>query len=576
AVVTVLAAQISVSPSSINFGDVVVDTEAEVDVLVSNPGSITLSLSSLSTSSLDCPGTFGFDDLAPPVDIAPGNSISFEVSFEPESNGSCTGTLTITSNAATSPTTVALSGTGVKSSGGFMVQTQNDDSSLNSFSNAAQVVRGSTASATTVATAIGEFSGRVDLEVSEPIPLGLSITCASSECTSPGADVTATSPDASLFLNTGRGGSPSDSATFGFFAAADAPLGLVAVQIVADAGGQGTLVTTVYVEVVETAPAESTLTLSATDSGSKKGSTPPEAGAGESPGEEPGTRRGRRRRRAPGRGRGEGGGPLELPDLEVVASQVTLEPLEPQAGEPVRLLVPVRNRGSAAADEFTLKLTIPVWNVRSKQTLSLSAGEGALVEFAFELPPVLSQRRVAARIMVDPSNRVQELNKTNNFALVRNLLPRQGRASARERSTLRFALGECVSFRFATSQADDCGERGDLELRADNGRLTLAGDSILDLGLRPLGNTSGGGAGAGVSRVAVQVGHVYEVANGGRRAQVRVVRMRQVAMVEPSSGVPEALKTPRVNDPHRIPRKKRPRRASVIRVVVELEWVTLP
>jgi Right handed beta helix region/Abnormal spindle-like microcephaly-assoc'd, ASPM-SPD-2-Hydin/Disaggregatase related len=104
---------ISVSPASIAFGDQVLNTSAPYQtVTVSNPGSATLHVSALSvtgdpdlyTVSNNCVGGPG---------TAPGGSCSIQMGFTPRSLGAATATLSITSDAPGSPTTVALSGNGV-------------------------------------------------------------------------------------------------------------------------------------------------------------------------------------------------------------------------------------------------------------------------------------------------------------------------------------------------------------------------------------------------------------------------------------------------------------------------------
>lgn len=104
---------ISVSPTSIAFGDTVLNTDAPAQTItVSNPGTTTLHVNSLTmagdpdffTLSNNCVGGTG---------VAPGGSCSIQVEFAPKSAGAGSATLTISSDASTSPTTVALSGNGI-------------------------------------------------------------------------------------------------------------------------------------------------------------------------------------------------------------------------------------------------------------------------------------------------------------------------------------------------------------------------------------------------------------------------------------------------------------------------------
>jgi fibronectin type 3 domain-containing protein len=56
---------------------------------------------------------FGINGLTLPLTLLPGQSTSFNVSFDPATTGSLSGTLSLVSDASDSPTTLALSGTGI-------------------------------------------------------------------------------------------------------------------------------------------------------------------------------------------------------------------------------------------------------------------------------------------------------------------------------------------------------------------------------------------------------------------------------------------------------------------------------
>lgn len=101
--------QISLSPSSIAFGNVQIGSSASQALAIENTGS-----SSVSVSSVSAAGT-GFSVTAPPLPltIAPGQSASFTAVFAPKSSGAATGSVSVASDAAGSPTTAALSGSGV-------------------------------------------------------------------------------------------------------------------------------------------------------------------------------------------------------------------------------------------------------------------------------------------------------------------------------------------------------------------------------------------------------------------------------------------------------------------------------
>ncbi len=102
--------QIAVTPGSLSFGNVTTGTSSSQAVSVSNPGSATLTI----TQSALTGAGFGLSGLTLPLNLAPSQSASFSVSFAPSTSGSVTGSLALTSNAATSLTSDTLSGTGVQ------------------------------------------------------------------------------------------------------------------------------------------------------------------------------------------------------------------------------------------------------------------------------------------------------------------------------------------------------------------------------------------------------------------------------------------------------------------------------
>lgn len=101
---------VSLSPTSLTFANTVVGvTSAPKTVTLTNTGTATLNISSITTS-----GDFGQTHVAKSCGstVAAGASCLIKVTFTPTQVGARTGTLTITDNAANSPQTVALSGTG--------------------------------------------------------------------------------------------------------------------------------------------------------------------------------------------------------------------------------------------------------------------------------------------------------------------------------------------------------------------------------------------------------------------------------------------------------------------------------
>lgn len=105
--------QLSATPSSVDFGSVLVGVSASQPVTVQNTGSATLTLTGWSVSGSADFAVSG-PQTAPPLSLAPGASASFTVSYRPGATGAESATLSFSDNAPGSPQAVALSGTGVQ------------------------------------------------------------------------------------------------------------------------------------------------------------------------------------------------------------------------------------------------------------------------------------------------------------------------------------------------------------------------------------------------------------------------------------------------------------------------------
>ena len=102
--------QLSASPISLSFGNLATGTTATQSVKISNTGN-----SSVSVSQINATGTgFSTNGITLPLTLAAGQSTSFSVTFAPTSAGSLSGSVTVVSNATNSPSTIALSGTGIQ------------------------------------------------------------------------------------------------------------------------------------------------------------------------------------------------------------------------------------------------------------------------------------------------------------------------------------------------------------------------------------------------------------------------------------------------------------------------------
>src|SRR5207302_74349 len=99
-----------VNPTRATFGNVGLGIHSAHNITVTNPGpaSVTVYRAYASGSG------FSMTGLRFPLKLGPGQKTTFSVVFAPVSTGSVTGSVSLVSNALHSPTTIALSGTGVQ------------------------------------------------------------------------------------------------------------------------------------------------------------------------------------------------------------------------------------------------------------------------------------------------------------------------------------------------------------------------------------------------------------------------------------------------------------------------------
>jgi len=99
--------QLSVTPTSHNFGNVVVGaSQSTTASLTATGSSVIVSGASMSTSE------FSLSGLSFPFTLAAGQSTSFSITFTPQASGTATATASFNSNAANSPAIASLTGTG--------------------------------------------------------------------------------------------------------------------------------------------------------------------------------------------------------------------------------------------------------------------------------------------------------------------------------------------------------------------------------------------------------------------------------------------------------------------------------
>jgi hypothetical protein len=100
------------STTSISFGNVNAGSSATQSVTLANSGNSNVTVSQISENGAG----FTLTGANTPVTLSPGQSMTFNVIFNPSAAGSDSGSVTVTSTASGSPKTIALSGNGVQTS----------------------------------------------------------------------------------------------------------------------------------------------------------------------------------------------------------------------------------------------------------------------------------------------------------------------------------------------------------------------------------------------------------------------------------------------------------------------------
>jgi len=101
---------LNVTQTSISFGAVSTGSSSVQGVTFTNAGNSTITISGVSISGAG----FTAGGISTGEMVSPGQSVTFNVTFAPAAAGSVTGSTTVSSNAASSPTMIALSGTGTQ------------------------------------------------------------------------------------------------------------------------------------------------------------------------------------------------------------------------------------------------------------------------------------------------------------------------------------------------------------------------------------------------------------------------------------------------------------------------------
>jgi Abnormal spindle-like microcephaly-assoc'd, ASPM-SPD-2-Hydin/Cep192 domain 4 len=103
------AGQLAISPATANFGNVTVGNST------SQTGALSATGARVTVSSVnDTNSEFTLSGISLPITIAAGQSVSYTVTFAPQSSGTATASLSFLSNAGNSPSVESLTGTGIQ------------------------------------------------------------------------------------------------------------------------------------------------------------------------------------------------------------------------------------------------------------------------------------------------------------------------------------------------------------------------------------------------------------------------------------------------------------------------------
>ena len=103
------APAIQLSPTSFNFGNAVVGTNLSQVLIIKNIGTAILTITQVTETG----SAFSVSGYSLPLNVNAGQQTTVTVAFQPTAVGATSGNISIVSNAPTSPTSVALAGTGI-------------------------------------------------------------------------------------------------------------------------------------------------------------------------------------------------------------------------------------------------------------------------------------------------------------------------------------------------------------------------------------------------------------------------------------------------------------------------------
>jgi hypothetical protein len=105
-------ATLQASPSSVNFGNLKVQSTGTQNITLKNTGDIKMTISGVTVSGKG----FGYSSLAPGYSLSPSQSVTFQIWFKPQAVGASSGRVSVLSANIASPADISVSGGGVASS----------------------------------------------------------------------------------------------------------------------------------------------------------------------------------------------------------------------------------------------------------------------------------------------------------------------------------------------------------------------------------------------------------------------------------------------------------------------------
>lgn len=111
-------ANLSITPASINFGNLALKTTSTQNVTIQNTGDINLALQGITVAGAG----FGYSNLSTGVSLSPNQQVTFQIWFSPSVAGPASATVSFLSPNLASPETMGLTGDGVTSTSTPAVQ----------------------------------------------------------------------------------------------------------------------------------------------------------------------------------------------------------------------------------------------------------------------------------------------------------------------------------------------------------------------------------------------------------------------------------------------------------------------